>query len=242
VGFASVSSGGSPAIVRRSPLLRLVALQNVTFLRAARLDVPQGERAGSWRFEMPLRSFEHPLLSTGQRRMENGKEQRLAAFAFDVAETDLPLRVAFPLLMANTLQWLAGEREGLAPSVRAGDTVTLRPEQTVLGAPQRTITASPAESSATAARHSFRPLRNGWYLAREENSDRTSWLAVNTFSEQESDLQFEAATPAPPQFVSAPRVLSLAAVTTWPLWTYLALAALVLFSTEWWLFHRRRTE
>jgi hypothetical protein len=35
--------------------------------------------------------------------------QRIAALSFDVADSDLPLRVAFPLLMANTIHWLAGE-------------------------------------------------------------------------------------------------------------------------------------
>jgi hypothetical protein len=34
----------------------------------------------------------------------------------------------------------------------------------------------------------------------------------------------------------------LAGFAGWPLWQYLALAALVLFTIEWWLFHRRRTE
>lgn len=257
-------------IDERSPLLRQVVLQNVTFLRATPLKLPAEGEPGAWRFDAPLRSFDHPLIITGERRrmtttlqlpspattssansqsQTREGEQRLAAFAFDVTETDLPLRVAFPLLMANTLQWLAGEKEGLAPAVRAGETVALGHGQTVQTEPHRGLSPAPeadAAAGAAVARDSFQPLRNGWYLAQGDQSRRADWLAVNTFSDAESDLRFDApAAGSAPASAPAPaqRLLSLAAISTaWPLWTYLAFAALLLFSIEWRLFHRRRTE
>lgn len=221
----------------RSPLLRLVGLQNVTFLRAAEMALP-GD-SGAWRFEAPLRAPEQPLIITGERRLESGKTQRLAAFAFDVAESDLPLRVAFPLLMSNTLGWLSGEKSEPARSIRAGETLALAADEAVRAAPVKSIAAGPEPASAE-IRGSFQPVQDGWYL--DEISGRQSWIAVNTFSEAESNLRF-APTPAAAENepASGGSRLSLA-FAAWPLWFYLALAAWALFSIEWWLFHRRHTE
>ena len=71
-------------------------MQNVTFLRAASLAVPQLD---GWTFQTPIRAFDHPLLLTGERHAT--PPQRIAALALDVSDSDLPLRVAFPLLISN---------------------------------------------------------------------------------------------------------------------------------------------
>src|SRR6185503_15936678 len=63
------------------PALRLVSLQNVSILRATASEVP--EPADGWTWQAPLRSFDHPLLITGERRTDAGG-QRLAALSFDV--------------------------------------------------------------------------------------------------------------------------------------------------------------
>ena len=89
---------------------------------------------------------------------------------------------------------------------------------------------------AKLARGLFQPLANGFYLLNER--DGAAWLAVNTFSEAESDLRQAMPGSAPTTF---PR-LAATSLSGWPLWQYLALAALLLFTLEWRLFHRRRTE
>jgi hypothetical protein len=63
-------------------------------------------------------------------------------------------------------------------------------------------------------------------------------MAVNTFDEGESDLRLAKSEAAAAGAVGAPRVV----LGGWPLWPWLALAAAVLFTGEWWLFHRRQTE
>ncbi len=212
----------------RAPLMRLVALQNVTFLRSSKMTLPAGSDA--WKFDAPLRSFENPLIISGVRG-----NQRIAAFAFDIAETDLPLRVAFPLLMSNTLQWLAGEKQNSIGSVRAGETLTLENGQRVFTKPQKNTKTDTPLVNAKMVSGAFQPMKNGWYLAR--NGDAVSWTAVNTFSENESDLR--AATVAAKR---ASHTSPFAKFASWPIWTDLALAAFVLFTLEWWLFHRRFTE
>jgi hypothetical protein len=94
-----------------------------------------------------------------------------------------------------------------------------------------TATESPSAQSL------FQPLTNGFYEWQTRDGKR--WLAVNTFSEAESDLRIGGA-PASAS-VALPSI-SLARIAGWPLWQYLAAAALLLFALEWWLFHRRRTE
>jgi len=214
-----------------SPLLRLVNLQNVTVLRARRLAVP--EQPGNWRFETPLKSEDHPLAITGSRRTERG-EQRMAALAFDVAKSDLPLRIAFPLLISNTLQWLAGEDVAQAASVRSGEVITLDPDQQISTTP---VTAMNGAEPQTSTAGVFRPLENGFYITRKEK--RTSAVAVNTFSAAESDL---GATSEPPASTGIGWPVSFSSFGARPPWVYLALAAFALFTLEWWLFHGRRTE
>jgi hypothetical protein len=214
------------------PALRLVSLQNVSILRATASEVP--EPADGWTWQAPLRSFDHPLLITGERRTDAGG-QRLAALSFDVADSDLPLRVAFPLLMANTIHWLAGETAETVASVAAGTTVSLAPQVSLATTPLSDPSAK--LENAPFATGFFQPLHNGFYLQKRPND--TGWLAVNTFSEAESDLRGAGGAETPT--ASLPSV-SFATLSGWPLWQYLALAALVLFTLEWWLFHRRRTE
>jgi hypothetical protein len=61
---------------------------------------------------------------------------------------------------------------------------------------------------------------------------------VNTFSEAESDLR--AATESGSGLARAPVASS--GFRGLPIWQWLALAAFVLLTAEWWLFHRRKTE
>ncbi len=215
----------------RDPVLRLVNLQNVTLLRASSLTLP---KIPDWNWRAPVRSFDHPLLVTGERL---DGSQRIAGLALDIADSDLPLRVAFPLLMANTLHWLAGEEAAPVSSRRAGETLPLTDTESIAPEPQNPWSPAPAAKATANVHGFFQPFANGFYALTTRDGLR--WLAVNTFSESESDLR-GATSPkvAPFNFP----VISLARITGWPLWQYLAAAALAFSALEWWLFHRRRTE
>jgi hypothetical protein len=212
------------------PVLRLVNLQNVTVVRAAPMTLPASSDGARW--TAPIRSFEHPLLLLGER---GGR--RHAALAFNVAESDLPLRVAFPLLVSNLVQWLAGESAETPRAFLAGETIALAADETLWTEPQTQYVREVKADPARLAREFHEPLRNGYYLRQAPGGPR--WVAVNTFSEAESDLRHGAAVSSAAAALPA---VSLATLGTWPPWIYLALAAFTLFTLEWWLFHRRRTE
>jgi len=215
-----------------NPLLRLADFNRVSFLRAASLEEPAAK--DGWSFQSPLKAFEHPLIITGTRTREGAPAQHLAAFAFDVGQTDLPLRVAFPLLINNTLHWLSGGDELLNASIAAGETLNLQAGEKIWNTPQQDISPVP-ENPSPLVQHAFQPLRNGYYL--EQTASALQWLAVNTFSDAESNLR------AAKKDESTAPVGNVAGVWwRWPLWIYLALAAFVLFTIEWWLYHQRTTE
>jgi hypothetical protein len=211
-----------------------VRLANVSVARAGDLALPP--EAAGWKLSEPLRFTDRPLLIAGSRPREKG-EQRVAALAFRLLDSNLPLRVAFPLMISNTIQWLAGVAPIDASTFRAGETVPLDANTSVtLKAEQPGASGSggPDQSGE------FRPLRDGFYKLRANGSER--WLAVNTASELESDLRSGVAPSSAGPGEIAALWQRLGSVTGWPLWQLCALAALLLFTGEWWLFHRRRTE
>ena len=236
-----------------SPLLRFVQWRDVTFLRADRIAVP--ERAG-WTFQTPLRSVDLPLIVAGTR-LSTGAEQRVAVFAFDVADTDLPLHIGYPLLISNTVHWLAQTVSeapeaavcGRAINLGSGESARAEPDHAGKEAgseaashpePTQADRGAPA-TAVSAVKGALQPLRNGFY--RIDNTEATAeshrWVAVNTGDDGESNLRANATKNAAPRPVTFPL---LAAAIHGALWTWLALAAFVLLTAEWWLFHRRRTE
>ncbi len=215
-----------------------------------------------------MRSADRPLVLSGERGTTAGgarRQQRFVALAFGLAESDLPLRVAFPLFMTNTLRWLAGRTaEDLAggtsapgATLRAGETLRVAAGETLWTRPQRTggdfgpvrplpDPWPPAETLRGPA--VYQPLQNGFYLLRgSEGGDR--WLAVNTDDPRMAQLN----APASAESGGTPAVV----VTTeirptrgvwadiargWPPWVWLAAGAFLFSVLEWGLFHRRQTE
>jgi hypothetical protein len=206
------------------PILRNVDLSKVVILRSRSLALPaSGEE---WVYEAPLRSFDNPLLICGERKKP--QVRRVAALGLDLAATDLPLRIAFPLLISNSIHWLAGTPTEPRLPVRCGEVISLAADERVIAEPPVT--------------NLFQPLQNGFY--ETERGGRREWIAVNTASEEESNLA------APPMTneagdgsagVALPQIAT-ALLPAWPPWRYLALAAVFLATMEWSLFHRRRTE
>ncbi len=235
------------------PTTRLASLQNIAILRAQPLALPAPH--DGWTFSAPLRSAGHPLLITGERG-----RQRIAALAFDVLDSDLPLRVAFPLLIHGTLDWLSGGRAESAPSLAAGEVLALPTGKRIAQTPHTIPAAATSSAGSPVIRDAvrgdarqepgvtgfFQPLKNGFYEITDADAKR--WLAVNTFSTAESDLRRDGKN-ATDEKVNSPAAIpvpalhsSLSALRGFPPWQWLALAAFALLTVEWMLFHRRKTE
>jgi hypothetical protein len=95
---------------REHPLLRQLDLADVNVAEAHRLALAPGDVALAASFDVPLIVVrERPAL-------------RIAALAFDPRRSDLPMRPAFPLLVANALAWAARD-DAAAPTADPGATV-----------------------------------------------------------------------------------------------------------------------
>ncbi len=218
------------------PALRMVSMEHVSLAPALPTSLPP-HPPGGWTLEAPLRSFDHPLLITGTRQTPSGT-QRLAALAIDLAESDLPLRVSFPLLMSNTIHWLAGAPPATRLTSKAGEPAPLSDGESIDSAPTTSPAPGTSSTNQPPALASGTPLLNGFY--RIHRPDASAWLAVNTFSEEESNLRKPSRSPKANYASSLNHLFAPSAA--WTLREIFALAALLLFTVEWRLFHRRKTE
>jgi hypothetical protein len=100
------------------PLLAYVDLKSVSILDAHRIPLPDWTR--------PVLIDEisgEPLLFVGERA-----GQRLAVMSFNPQRSDLPLQVAYPILMANLMEWLLPGRIGDIPAqVKPGQALNFTP-------------------------------------------------------------------------------------------------------------------
>jgi hypothetical protein len=192
----------------KSPLLRNTNLSSALFPTSLRLPAIGGT---DWRVDDVVKGPAGPLITTLERP---GGGLRRAIFSFGVADSDLPLKAAFPILLSNTVQWLAGNEKDASRDIAAGSVLKME------------------ESLAVAQTGSSRTLRKaGFYEVTDKDSTR--WVAVNISAPEESDFRLASASGG----VKAP-MLPMAL----SLWQWMALAAFALLLAEWWLHHRRVTE
>ena len=96
------------------PLLHYVDLQQVVVQQAARLPLPVWGRPVIVAAGGADDKATTTLLVAGET-----EEHRLAILAFDLRQSDLPLQVAFPLLLANLVDFLAPGAGGALPETVA---------------------------------------------------------------------------------------------------------------------------
>jgi hypothetical protein len=216
------------------PALRNVNLRNVTIGTARSI---QTEATAGWRFTTLLSSFDSVVLATGERR-SGTSTQRIAVSGFHLAESDLPLRVAFPLLAGNLIQWLAGEPADAQTALRAGEVRHTSGSMTLSGPFTESVPAEPALGVSV---RSWQPIRNGFYNVEDDAGKNL--VAVNTFDAAESDLSGNSnGSPAAPLERNTTGRGWWTVLAALPPWRSLVLVAVALLLVEWWLVHRRRTE
>lgn len=211
------------------PLLSYVDLRDTVIQRAARLTLPTWGRpvivASS-----SAEGAEVPLLVVGEI---DGR--RLAALAFDLRQSDLPLRPAFPLLLANLVDSLVPGTSGVLPeAVAPGRPVAIplspQAEAAIVTRPDGAQSRLQAENGMAYFEDTLTP---GVYQVAVEIEGQP-WLlgrfAVNAYSPLESDIapRRELSTASTGgQTMAAERP----ARQEW--WRWLAWGALALLVIEW---------
>ena len=234
---------------KQSPLLRHVQLQNV--ILAGGRDLEVNEALGSPTVLLETASGARVCVAVER------SEGRILMLASDLDTSDLPLRIAFPVLMTNAMNWFFRETGEIRPALASGRTtdvpwdVKSTSELTTanLISPSGDVTLVTAEKSSV----KLGPLPStGVYRLTtkdipepsETNSDSetvgpidlttfdedATLFAVNLASENESDLRL----PELPESDAG----QLPPAGRSP-WFYLILAACGLVLAEWALFQRR---
>ena len=66
--------------------------------------------------------LKQPLMVAREQSGRSGSTRRSVAIGFDLRQSDLPLRVAFPVLLMNAVDWFAGDVDDDLGSYRTGRT------------------------------------------------------------------------------------------------------------------------
>lgn len=216
------------------PLLRYVDLSGLQILEAQQIPLPEWGRA-----LVTTRAADDtwPLLLVGEV-----EGRRVAVLAFDLRESDLVLRPAFPLLLSNLIGFLVPGVRGLVPAqVQAGDPValTLPPEveEVVLTYPDgRHTSLTPEQGRLTFAETNALGVYGVALRAGGETVEQTAF-AVNLFSPLESAIAPRATLP----IAGAPTTEAGTAAQLEgrrELWRPLALVGLALLLVEWLVYQR----
>jgi len=161
-------------------------------------------------------------------------DKRWLLITFDVTTTDLPLRVAFPVMMLNALRWLTAPSESAERGLIPAGGLAVIP---VPGEREKVTVRLPdgktAEVSVQDGAAPFEDtLQTGFYRCPE-----TGYLfAVNLAQREETELAVHSYTSQTGTGASA-GLRKVLARREW--WQWLAGILLAVLALEWMMYHRR---
>jgi hypothetical protein len=210
---------------KKHPLLRWVTLQDAALGLARKLQPTAKDDVAASAGNDPL------ILSR-----EEG-ERRMVALAFDVRASDLPLRVAMPVLMLNSLTWLLDNEDSLVPTYKTGTAWSIPIGRKVDTATLTTPKGRKVQIPIYEGKAIFYGDEVGFHTV--QTADDEFQLAANLADPKESAI-------LPPAELSIsgreiPKVAAALQLARRDYWVYLVLAVMALLLFEWLSYHRRWT-
>lgn len=229
VDFPALRPAAAESDMQGTSLLRNVSFSDVSVLRAARVE------PGVWGRTL-VEGDGNPMLLAGER-----EGRRIVVLAFALQDSDLPLQVAFPLLMSNIVAYLAPGSGVEASQIVPGQPLALAADPSTTAA--RVI--RPDGRIATAQIQAGQVIYTdtdafGPYIIEQLRDDQVvdrRRFAVNLFAPEESRI-------APAGELSVPQVSGLQQAVTreqvgrQEIWRWLAAAALLVVVAEWLVYQR----
>lgn len=222
---------------RDHSVLRFVALRDLNIAESVVFRMRKGDRSVASSFGKPV------FLSRETSTL------RALAVGFALHNSDIALRMAFPLFLKNTVQWLMRGGRPLPPTARQTGKVWNIPlsagiQKVQIQTPNKTTFQLPVHDSIALFGGKF----GGFYTLSYKGGKRL--IAANLSNPEESYIQ--------PQKIRAQWLKTsvhkeagsqLDAWTVWgfripvpkPLWLYVLLLVLLLFVIEWFTYNRRIT-
>ena len=230
---------GFDKIERKHPIVRWTALDDVNISRGKKLVPQPGDKVVG-----ASDGGASPILVTGQRG-----GNKFVAMGFDVRDSDLPLRVAWPLLLLNSINFFTDEDAQYISSFRTGDVWRVPIVSATGQANMKTSEGANVFVPVHEGRAVYLGQRSGFYeLAGAEGagaeqqgnaqSTKTAF-AANLLDADESTIE-----PAKELVVGDKKAGTLSGFQIGvrrEIWIYLLLAAILLTAIEWITYHRRIT-
>lgn len=231
---STLKSGRITSVSKTHPIMRWIEMDDVNFdgLQTFSVDRSKSEVSLAQSIRSPIAAAK----KDGRRK--------IAAFGFSMVGTDVMLRVAFPLLMVNTMDWFAGADSDLITTYTTGRRARVPLDGTYGISEVEVLTPSGKVHKA--------PLSEGYatffanevgvhtLTARQEGLDvATITLAANLSNIAESDVEPSADLLLGGKKLEAP--VPGTATYQQSIWLYLVLMVLLLMMVEWYTFNRRIT-
>ena len=227
--FTEVGSVDGPAIVdwkNTHPLLRFVSFDNVSIAKALAVKTP------TWAISV-ADSPQTPLILAGELA-----RQRIAWLGFDTLESTWPLRVSFPIFIANAVDWLnpASIQAGQL-LVKAGEPFRQTLNEPVKSAeltyPDGSKRALPIDPNAQELVFGDTARQGVYHLSLGTNQ---TVFCVDLLDSAETDTH-------PRAELSFGKFGNVAATTlrraNLEIWRWIAALGLAVLMFEWWYYHRR---
>ena len=227
--FAGWERADAPAVVdwkSAHPLLRFVGFDEVLISEAWSIATP------FWA-ESLVESAQFPLIVAGEQ-----EGLRRVWIGFDVLNSTWPLRVSFPIFVANAVQWLnPSMTSGHQLTTRIGETLRLsvdpNAESVTLERPGGQSEEWPITAGSSSLMFGDTAKQGVYRWGTGTNQVR---FAVNLLDAAESDINPRATLNlAGGRLVEATESLR----ADLELWRWFALAAIVVLMGEWWYYHKR---
>lgn len=209
---------------RQHPVLRYVDVANLHIEEALAIRL-QGEA------QSLIDGTNTSLLSVIDR-----PRLRLATLAFDPMRSDLPLRVAFPVLIHNLLHWLSpAQGEVSGRQLQAG-----MPYSIFFDSPVEQVDVQDPEGKQQTYEVQGNPWlftdtdRLGVYILR--SGEQKHYLTVNLLDETESDINPSDAFPS--LVPDASQSTQHTGLIETPLWPFVLLGATAMLLSEWYVWSR----
>jgi hypothetical protein len=223
------------------PVMRWVTMSDVYMDKSNSfaIDPKQGESAVAYSVRDPIiaakREGRRKILAFGFSLPAGGRE----------SATDLPMRVAFPMLLVNTLDWFAGDQADLLTTYATGHRERV-PLDGVVGATEADVRGPDAQVTHTPVLDglaTFYGSTVGYYdlTAKDARGNPMAQiqLAANLASPAESDIAPSGALVLGGKKLTAPEAFAI--THSQKLWIYLLLLVGALIVAEWVTYHRRVT-
>jgi hypothetical protein len=218
---------GFDKIDRKHPVVRFLALDDVNVSAGHKLVPGTGDKVLG-----ASDGGASPLLVAGS---QGG--YRFVALGFDVRDSDLPLRAAWPLFIINCVNWFTDEDAQYLSSFRTGEVWRV---PVAAGVTQATVKLPDGTTQAVPV-HEGRAVMLGEHAGFYELTvgEQTTSFAASLLDASESAIAPQDAPAVDGRVPGAPEGFHVGVRRE--LWVYLLLAAALLTALEWATYHRRVT-